>query len=72
MIVHAGAKWKWYRDKNGQLKSELDKGKYIHYAVTHPTQIKSAEPVTYDDSGNIIPLSKRFDSNCPDIRGACV
>ncbi len=33
-----------------------------------PSQIKSADPVTYDDAGNIIPLSKRFDTG-DDIRG---
>lgn len=31
-------------------------------------QIKSADPVTYDDDGKIIPLSKRFDTSNPDIR----
>lgn len=31
-------------------------------------RIKSADPVTYDDAGNVIPLSKRFDSSNPDIR----
>lgn len=38
------------------------------YAVFHPSQIKSADPVTYDDSGNVIPLSKRFDVTKDDIR----
>lgn len=33
-----------------------------------PEQIKSADPITYDDSGNIIPLSKRFNSALNDIR----
>ena len=32
----------------------------IIYAVFEPSQIKSADPVTYDSAGNIIPLSKRF------------
>ena len=32
------------------------------------SQIKSADPVTYDDNGQPIPLSKRFDFNNPDIR----
>lgn len=32
------------------------------------TQIKSADPVTYDDAGEVIPLSKRFDMNNMDIR----
>lgn len=30
--------------------------------------MKSADPVTYDDNGNVIPLSKRFDSSDADIR----
>lgn len=33
-------------------------------------QIKSADPITYDDSGNIIPLSERFNPDIPDIRWA--
>jgi hypothetical protein len=33
-----------------------------------PSQIKSADPVTYDDAGNVIPLSQRFQSTSPDIR----
>ena len=32
------------------------------------SQIKSADPVTYDDDGNIIPLDERFDADDPDIR----
>lgn len=32
------------------------------------SQIKSAEPVTYDDAGNVIPLSERFQYDNPDIR----
>lgn len=31
-------------------------------------QIKSADPVTYDDNGDVIPLSQRFDSTKTDIR----
>lgn len=30
--------------------------------------LKSAEPVTYDDNGNVIPLSERFNSENNDIR----
>lgn len=33
-----------------------------------PSQVKSADIVTYDDNGNIIPISKRFDPNKEDIR----
>jgi hypothetical protein len=36
--------------------------------VFEPEQVKSADVVTYDDAGNIIPLSKRFNSKEPDIR----
>jgi hypothetical protein len=39
------------------------------YGLLNPSKIiKSADPVTYDDSGNIIPLSQRFDSSKDDIR----
>jgi hypothetical protein len=33
-----------------------------------PSQIKSADPITYDDSGNVIPLSQRFQQTSEDIR----
>jgi hypothetical protein len=34
-----------------------------HYAVFKPTQIKSADVVTYDQDGKVVPLSRRFDSS---------
>ena len=37
--------------------------------VWNPSQIKSADPVTYDDAGNVIPLSRRFGPS-NDIREA--
>lgn len=37
-------------------------------AVFRPEQIKSAEPVTRDDQGNVIPLSQRFQPEQQDIR----
>ena len=36
------------------------------FVMFDPEQIKSANPVTYNDSGNPIPLSKRFDFTNPD------
>jgi hypothetical protein len=33
--------------------------------VFSPSQIKSADPVTYDEQGNVVPLSKRFDVTTP-------
>lgn len=36
--------------------------------IFKPENIKSAEAVTYDDNGNVIPLSERFNSDTADIR----
>ena len=38
------------------------------YIVFDAAQIKNAEPVTYDDNGEVIPLSERFNQETPDIR----
>lgn len=38
------------------------------YIALEPSQVKSADPVTYDDDGNIIPLSQRFNEESDDIR----
>ena len=40
----------------------------ISYVAFEPSQIKSADAVTYDDNGNVIPLSERFNSENDDIR----
>ena len=42
--------------------------KFAQYMVRNSNQIKSAEPVTYDDAGNVIPLSERFNPENEDIR----
>lgn len=44
--------------------SVKDGGEYVVFASN---QIKSADPVTYDDNGNVIPLSERF-TDSEDIR----
>ncbi len=36
--------------------------------VFSPSQIKSADPITRDDAGDVIPLSQRFQPESPDIR----
>lgn len=36
--------------------------------VTKANMVKSAAPVVYDDAGNVIPLSERFDQEQQDIR----
>lgn len=39
------------------------------YAFFYPeSDVKSADPITYDDSGNVIPLTERFVSGNRDIR----
>lgn len=38
------------------------------YVAFEPNQIKSADPVTYDDAGNVIPLSERFNPEKEDVR----
>ena len=40
------------------------------YAVFESEQIKTARAVTYDNDGNIVPLSQRFDPDKEDIRFA--
>lgn len=37
-------------------------------AMEQDSIVKSADPVTYDDAGNVIPLSQRFNPQSPDIR----
>lgn len=38
------------------------------FIVFHPSQAKSADPITYDDNGNVIPISERFNMENNDIR----
>lgn len=43
-------------------------GQFMMVVAFEPNQIKSAEPITYDNNGNVIPLSERFNSRKRDIR----
>ncbi len=47
--------------------NEVD-GVVWEYVAFEPNQIKSADPVTYDDNGNVIPLSERFNPEKEDMR----
>ena len=52
---------------NGGRGSEAGRGDV--YIFFNPEQdVKSADPITYDDSGNVVPLTERFDSGNRDIR----
>lgn len=50
----------------GYGEEVVDRG--VSIVVKNSEQIKLADTVTYDDSGNVIPLSERFNENKPDIR----
>lgn len=55
-------------DSDGFDSVTLPTGKGNVYMVLDPEQIKSADPITYDDEGNVIPLSERFNQKKDDIR----
>jgi hypothetical protein len=42
------------------------------YLIKKSNQAKLADPFTYDDAGNLIPLSERFQPTTPDIRRMAV
>ena len=41
---------------------------HTEFVVFDPEQVKSADAITYDDKGNVIPLSQRFNTANEDIR----
>ena len=45
-----------------------DKTRSTVYVVKSSDQIKSADPITRDDAGNVIPISQRFNAESNDIR----
>jgi hypothetical protein len=54
---------------NGGMNSAVDFLETADvYIIFNPNNVKSADPVTYDDNGNVIPLSERFNENEADIR----
>ena len=56
------------KDSGGQNNSvSMDTTADI-YVIFNPNNAKSADAVTYDDNGNVIPLSQRFDAGKEDIR----
>lgn len=63
---------KWAKE-NGYtsliIKNVYDYGnKADDYVFFDTNQVKSADNITYDDDGNVIPLSERFKSDTDDIR----
>lgn len=69
-VVDSGGN-KWVVGENGKPRREYDPetfNPHTGYVTFEPNQIKSADPVTYDDNGNVIPLSERFNPEREDIR----
>jgi hypothetical protein len=63
-LVDQLKKWKY----DGLVYANDKEGAGDSYVPFDPNQIKSADPITRNNSGNIIPLSSRFDSSKDDIR----
>lgn len=55
-------------DEGGDMVDGKPVSRGLSYVVRKSAQIKSADPVTYDDNGNVIPLSERFNQKKSDIR----
>lgn len=66
-----GIKHQGWSNGNGEI-GELDLEK-IHVDINATDKFrKLRDPITYDDNGNIIPLSKRFDNTSDDIRKSLI
>lgn len=55
-----------YHVRDNNLNTSAEES--TDYLFKDPSQAKSADPITYDDNGNVIPLSERFNSENDDIR----
>lgn len=55
-------------DEGGDLVDGVPISRGLSYVVRKSAQIKSADPVTYGNNGNVIPLSERFKEDNSDIR----
>ena len=68
-IYDIGMKRKWVHpegEKYGHFKTP--EGTMDIYGIFDSNRIKSADPIVYDNNGNIIPLSERFNPEKDDIR----
>ena len=55
-------------DNGGAYKPYMGDNPSNLYILFDSNQVKSADPVTYDDNGKVIPLSERFKAENTDIR----
>ena len=65
---YAGVKISNVFDDGGRHTSKQTKPSSVYIFFNPQQQVKSADPVTYDDNGNVIPLSERFNEQSKDIR----
>ena len=62
---YKGVKISNLKDSGGAIQYNVPSDIYIFF---NSSQMKSADPVTYDDNGDVIPLSERFNAENEDIR----
>lgn len=55
-------------DEGGDMVDGKPVKRGVSYVLRASEQVKSADPVTYDDNGNVVPLSERFNPENEDIR----
>ena len=55
-------------DEGGDMVDGKPVSRGLSYVIRNANQIKSADVITYDDNGKVIPLSERFNSQNNDIR----
>ena len=55
-------------NEGGDLVNGKPVSRGASFVIRKSSQIKSADPVTYDDDGKVIPLSERFNEEKEDIR----
>ena len=67
-LGYKGVLFKDIVDDGGRGTSKLYSAANVYSFFYPQQQVKSADPVTYDDAGNVIPLSERFNPENEDIR----
>lgn len=55
-------------DEGGDMVDGKPVSRGLSYVIRKSNQVKSADVITYDDDGNIIPISQRFNEENEDIR----
>ena len=64
-LGYSGVLFKNLKDNGGETAYNGVSDVYVFF---NANALKSADPVTYDDNGNVIPLSERFNDRNEDIR----